>query len=854
MDFSALLKKADAWRAFLVEVRPCAEIEGLVWTQDLTYTNLWWTVLGGSSIPDGVPSKMTENGVEYLEAYSLTEANSTAGSFYFDYDNKTLYVHTKNTDSPGLQTTAPAYDYMILAYFWRYFTNAQYTDYPIVFSRQIQALVDGEFEQWTSSTVLAQWTSTLAGTSTVNRDSSEAHGGAYCVRLDIDGSNSLAKVSRAFRAVPGALCTLMLYYWMSTGAGAKIRIKDSGDNVFLDSSGNWQASDTEIDLTEQTIATLYTLSFNANSGYTDYVIELYNGSAAGLSIYFDDASLLINREQNTYLPYITTSGTPELQQSVSPFHESSLVMEFGTIQFANDGWWYDQLQNYTWAFKEIVIRFGARGSNFADFAEVFRGVVRYPKTTDILVSLEVTDNKIYTYKSIPNTVYDATTYPHLEDGADDQPIPIIYGEFAEIVPTCIDTTTYKFKLACHALEAIVEVYKNGVLQTENTDYTPDLANGEFTMANNPGEAFIVCHVKGRKCAIADGTYSENVADILYDLLVTWGDNDPQDIDLKSFLTLQGGRSQKHHIYLNTVTKVVEVARLLQASALFHLVPLLNGKLGAFRYYEGTDSDTPVVDGSEIRDFGIENDTDALYKSVKVEYGYVPSEGTYSSTQKSSNKAEWKHDAKETLSITSSLRIKADAEELADYYIGVLQEPLKKVTGIMPSTIFSSYPGSKVIITKTRLLPDGSSYSVLSSAPYRFLSLKKSLRSGATTIVAWDDLQSSGSGFCEVCYHCQTCVEAQTGTCTSCYSCQACNSGQCASCQTCYYCQACNSGQCASCQSCYACQSCNTCETTQCAVCVACEKCVSGETSCDSCQLCNSCERCFTCEKCYGGLH
>jgi hypothetical protein len=829
---------------------------GLTWGEEETgYPGLWWT-----PYTDGVVSRVTQDGVEYTEAYSLQEADDNAEYFYYDLANQKLYLHTTDTDDPGTQTAPPLYDYVVLAYFWRYFANTQYGDALIVLPRIGSALIDGSYERWSDATTPVNWTKGEAGTSIVNREQTEADDGAFCVRLDIDAGNNEASVHQHIRLVPGATCKVIVRYKHAGSATSAIEIKDSADNVYLASDGSWGASPDQIALSNQTEWTTHTLTFVANASYIDYIITFKSDSSASASCYFDKASLIIEREQNPYLPYITTAGMPELHQSVSPFHESAMTMEFGSLQFLNDGWWYEQVQKYYWNLKDVVIRFGAKDFTYDQYEDVFHGLARYPKASDLIVSVDVIDHKAFTYKNVPLTTYEVDNYSELEDGAEGTPIPIIYGEFEEVVATCINASSgivggkdpYTFKLACHELEAIVNVWKNGQLLATPADYSVDPANGEFSLVADPGQAFVVAHVKGRKCGILDGAYSENVADILFDLLTTYAGVEFSYIELKSFLDLQSGRSQKHHLYLSTSSPALESVRTLQVSALFHLSPLLNGQLGAFRYYEGTDSNTPVVVDEEIEDFGLEFDTEGVYKTIQINYGLLPSENHYSSVEIVSAKTEWKHGNELTLPLTTSLRLQADAEELGAYYVGVLQDPLKKVTGILPSKIFSSFPGSKVIITKTRLLSDGTVYSVLASEPYRLLDLKKSMQSGKVGVIAWEDLQSSGGGFCEVCYHCQVCNAVQSGTCSSCYACQLCVAGQCSTCQTCYYCQACVSGQCAACQICNTCQSCDTCQTGQCGICVACQICNTGEY-CTECEQCNSCQKCYNCQKCYGGV-
>jgi hypothetical protein len=845
-DFAQFIKETDSWKVFLVEMQPCEEVESYSWAQHGVYTNLYYT-----SYVNGVVSRVTQDGVELLEAYSLVEANATSESFYYDFDAQVLYVHTAGSDDPSTQTAPPEYDYVILAYVWMYFSNTQYSEELVTFPRLTDVLIDGEFEQWNSATEPTHWTAHISGSSTVNRDDTDPEEGAYCVRLDVDGSNSSVYLSRAIRLKPDAHCKLSVWYKHTGSANSVIQIYDSGTNVYLTSGGTWSGSPASITLANSTEWAKYEIEFDADSSYTDYVIILARNSATSESCYFDLARLYFEREQNPYLPYITTQGMADLHQSVSPFYETAMTMEFGSLQFTNDGWWYDKIQTFYWNMKNVRIHFGARESAYDEFEEVFQGMTRTPKATDLLVTIDLIDSKAYTYKSIPEDVYDVATYIWLEDGAEGMSIPIIYGEFEEMVPVCIDITTYVFKIASHAIESVEAVYKNGELMVEDVDYVVDLDEATITFASDPEQAFIVCHIKGRKCSMLDGTYSENVADILYDIMVTYGGIDPAKIDRASFLDLRSARSQKHHLFLDKSEPAYEAVRTLQMSALFHIVPLRNGHIGAFRYTEGLTGDVPVLESQEIDGFAMEYDTASVYSKVRINYGLLPSENHYESIELSNQATKWRHDTENTLDITSSLRLANEANELADYYLGVIKAPMKLVSGRAPSTLFLSYPGSKVIISKQFKAPNGAVQDVLTAAPYRIIDLKKKMSNGKVEIIAWDDLQSSGSTFCENCYSCQLCNVTQSGSCSNCYSCQLCNTGQCTTCQECYYCQACNTGQCTTCQICNTCQVCNACQTTQCASCVTCQSCYTYE--CSTCESCVSCQECYSCQLCYGGV-
>jgi len=82
---------------------------------------------------------------------------------------------------------------------------------------------------------------------------------------------------------------------------------------------------------------------------------------------------------------------------------------------------------------------------------------------------------------IPTKRYNTTDYPNLEERADGMPIPLCYGAVTNITPVIIDQVTHKYKICSNTLASIDEVRADGVALTGGgTDYTADLANGEFT--------------------------------------------------------------------------------------------------------------------------------------------------------------------------------------------------------------------------------------------------------------------------------------------------------------------------------------------------------------------------------------
>jgi len=107
---------------------------------------------------DGEIIEVQENGVAYTEKFSAAECDATASTFFMDIVNQRLYLHTSNGDIPSHQT-AGVYDFCILAYFIIGFADRVDADgRDPVFEPEIETLLDGGFEDWTSETVPAKWT------------------------------------------------------------------------------------------------------------------------------------------------------------------------------------------------------------------------------------------------------------------------------------------------------------------------------------------------------------------------------------------------------------------------------------------------------------------------------------------------------------------------------------------------------------------------------------------------------------------------------------------------------------------------------------------------------------------------
>jgi parallel beta-helix repeat protein len=153
-------------------------------------------------------------------------------------------------------------------------------------------ITDGGLENWASPTNLTSWSETLAGTSTVNQEGADFHGGSNACRLDVDAGNNNVNISQTVTLVAGMVYKLSLWYKTAAGKNAMLQVHDGGTNVFLNSAGVFTAINTSVTLPTATVWTKFELTFTTHGAYTNYELILARNSSASSSIYFDDISII----------------------------------------------------------------------------------------------------------------------------------------------------------------------------------------------------------------------------------------------------------------------------------------------------------------------------------------------------------------------------------------------------------------------------------------------------------------------------------------------------------------------------------------------------------------------------------
>jgi hypothetical protein len=555
----------------------------------------------------------------------------------------------------------------------------------------------------------------------------------------------------------------------SPGIRVHWRLSDIGGNVWLNSTtGAWGAvHDNVVAGVGNAGWTEASCDFTASSSYSVYKLSIGRGTSdygATYSIYLDDASVLRLLEPMPYRAIIPQGGAPSVQQSVGDFYVGDVALSAGELKYGNDGGWYTALDAYIWHLKEFWLKIGSIDSTYAELGTIFWGRTTRPSVTDEAVTFQLTDARDGLFGSIPTAIYDLTTYPDMDPNAVGMAIPILFGELDNLTPVCIDTVLFKYKIMGYeAMEAIPAVYKAGITLTLTTDYTVNLALGEFTLVADPGDSVITCKAKGAKCSIEGGTYSALGADILFHVLTVLNSSPvPKSmINLRSFLDLRTFRTQALAAYLTEQTAVTDFIRMLQNSNVFHLIPLLNGTFGAFRYAVGVTGAETRINQLDMASFTLSYDTAPVRKTVVVKYGQDPGTGNWLAISATDPNIGLRYDQAEILEIETLLTSASDAAILAAFFLRLIRSPEKRVAGSVPALLLGHRPAEKIVISKVIRDGEGVNQTVLAAEVYRALTLVKNAGPATVDVEAVLDIQTTGAIHSDV-----THVDTHTDTGTS----------------------------------------------------------------------------------------
>lgn len=166
--------------------------------------------------------------------------------------------------------------------------------------RSQETLINGNFENWTGPN-LDNWNITAVGASTVTQEATILRPnttGSSAVRFTYDATPGAARITQTNTFLKEAWYILKFWYKYKSyvnGEEFKIRFRDSGSNVYLDSDSKWQVAPTNITIPISDSWTYFELKFLTHPDYSSYVIDIGRGSTVTSAyVIVDDAEIKLD--------------------------------------------------------------------------------------------------------------------------------------------------------------------------------------------------------------------------------------------------------------------------------------------------------------------------------------------------------------------------------------------------------------------------------------------------------------------------------------------------------------------------------------------------------------------------------
>jgi hypothetical protein len=201
--------------------------------------------------------------------------------------------------------------------------------------------------------------------------------------------------------------------------------------------------------------------------------------------------------------------------------------------------------------------------------------------------------------------------------------------------------------------------------------------------------------------------------------------------------------------------------MLQSSNVFHLIPLVGGTFGAFRYAVGVTGNETRIDELDMASFTLSYDTAPVRKTVVIKYGQDLATGNWLAVSATDPNIGLRYDQAEILEKETLLTSGSDAAILAQFYLRLIKSPEKRVAGSVPALLLCHRPAEKIVISKGIRDGEGVSQTVLAAEVYRALTLVKNSGSATVDVEAVLDIQTTGAIHSDV-----THVDTHTDTGTS----------------------------------------------------------------------------------------
>lgn len=521
-----LVGQSASEKRVLVELRPGRVVEGWSAYSGATYVAALQETFDGVNLDVVAVQTLLDSGLTRAE--DLVSCVAAAGTFFYDPDITTgparwddgvthwddgvttwdqfpfLYVHLFNDANPAITT--------VVAFFLLTFGTVG----SVQPNLGADKLTNGGFESWASSTDANNWTETPGAAITVNQETTIVYRGTSVLRFTATAAanGDSATERQDATTVSGMLYRLSFAYQTDPGnpQGLDLRVRVHNQ---ADGTANLQADGRSFAASPVSLPLPPTggewkravFDFRAQWTTTRLIFSLENntGSAATGRAYVDDVSIRRVWRYNYYEPRV--SAAPGSESGANDVFFGGDRIGQGAIRLIDA----DALLEPLLADLDILYKEGRTysGGAIEDGSEVpfeesrrgFTGLVQDLGTSNKEATLDLQDLRAFFHRDLPERVNNDADSPGLDPNIRGKSRPLLFGQKANITPYRIskagDYGVYEIADCLKSpagIKAIDAVYSYadsdaaGLLDTTRrltlsagTDYSADLANGQFTV-------------------------------------------------------------------------------------------------------------------------------------------------------------------------------------------------------------------------------------------------------------------------------------------------------------------------------------------------------------------------------------
>lgn len=447
----------------------------------------------------------------------LTTPVNPTGAMLWDQFTK-LYIHQSDGSNPANTTS--------VAVFAFYFANKG-TFQPSLGDDKLSngSFEDNEFDNTTSPT---SWTKLVSADPTnqptLTRGTSDPKSGDQYPVYTFPGEPAESNISLR-QSIPnpvdGAYYRVSGWHYSTTGIITALGVINSAltDNYVSNGRDLLGSAASLMSLDEtggEWKRFIFDFRYTASLVSPMVILFAQSDTVAG-TVRFDGIKVQRIWRYNFYEPRLTSTSLPPVETSSNDIFFGGKAIGSGSVSIVNsDGLMDELVAELEWMNQECLIDIGgtfldsAGTTQEVDTGDQFRqmtGLIQDIDITDSLAKFDLQDKRIFFHQLLPKRIYDDEIHPSMDLTLQGKVRPIWFGVKNNITPSRINVNANSYGvyeltdtlLSPNGIKQISKVYayadsdaaatKDSTQRlqlTTSTDYSEDLANGQFTIVRDVG--------------------------------------------------------------------------------------------------------------------------------------------------------------------------------------------------------------------------------------------------------------------------------------------------------------------------------------------------------------------------------